>query len=84
MGARQLGVVLARNDYHMSRWTAGKMMEYLGIKAIYCKPSTTKAAPENPEYPYLLHNRLTASKLLFVYGVRFAELIGIGRAPTFN
>ena len=33
------------------------MMEHLGIKAVYCKPCTTKAAPENPKYPYLLRDR---------------------------
>ena len=57
MGARQLGIVLGRNDYHASRWTTGKMMEHLGIKAIYCSLCTTQAAPENPKYPYFLRNR---------------------------
>ena len=57
MGTRQLKKVLARNGYHATRWTIGKMMKHLGIKAIYCKPNTSKAAPENPKYPYLLRNR---------------------------
>ncbi|NCF94967.1 MAG: hypothetical protein GWQ05_29010 [Verrucomicrobiaceae bacterium] len=63
MGARQLGIVLGRNDYHASRWTTGKMMEHLGIKAIYCSPCTTQAAPENPKYPYFwLSVRLAGSE----------------------
>jgi putative transposase len=57
MGARQLKVALARNGYHATRWTIGKMMEHLGIKAIYCKPCTSKAAPDHPKYPYLLRGR---------------------------
>ena len=57
MGARQLAVLLKRNDYDPSRWAIGKMMEHLGIKAVYCKPCTTKAAPENLKYPYLLRDR---------------------------
>lgn len=57
MGARQMKRVLARNGYHATRWTIGKMMKHLGIKAIYCKPNTSKAAPSHPKYPYLLRNR---------------------------
>lgn len=57
MGTRQLRRVLWRNGYSPSRWTVGKMMAYLGIKAIYCKPRTTVPAPDNPKYPYLLRNR---------------------------
>jgi putative transposase len=54
MGARQLRRVLKRNGYETSRWTVGKMMNYAGLKAIYCKPRTTIPAPENKKYPYLL------------------------------
>lgn len=57
MGTRQLKRVLARNGYHATRWTIGKMMKHLGIRAIYCRPNTSKAAPENPKYPYLLRKR---------------------------
>ena len=57
MGTRQLRRVLARNGYHASRWTIGKIMKHLGIKAIYCKPCTSKAAPDHPKYPYLLRGR---------------------------
>ena len=57
MGARQLRVILSRNGYETSRWTVGKMMNYAGLKAIYCKPRTTIPAPENAKYPYLLKDR---------------------------
>jgi putative transposase len=55
MGARQLGRILKRNGYPTTRWTVGKMMCYLGLRAIYCKPRTTIPAPQNARYPYLLH-----------------------------
>ena len=57
MGARQLRVVLQRNGYATSRWTVGKMMKHLGLKAIYCKPNTSVPAPDHPKYPYLLRDR---------------------------
>jgi putative transposase len=57
MGTRQSRKALARNGYLVKRWTIGKMMKHLGIKAIYCKPCTSKAAPDHPKYPYLLRGR---------------------------
>ena len=54
MGARQLACILTRNGYSTTRWEAGKMMAYLGLRAIYCKPRTTVPAPQNAKYPYLL------------------------------
>ena len=56
MGTRQLGRVLKRNGYAVTRWTVGKMMRHLGLKAIYCKPRTTVPAPQNAKYPYLLRD----------------------------
>ena len=56
MGARQVGLVLARNGFEFGRWTVGKMMEFLGLKAIYCRPRTTIPAPHHPKYPYLLRD----------------------------
>lgn len=57
MGARQLQRLLKRNGHKIGRWTVKRMMEYLGIKAIYCKPRTTIPAPGHPKYPYLLRDR---------------------------
>jgi putative transposase len=57
MGARQLLRVLERNGYETSRWTVGKMMKHLGIKAIYCRPRTTVPAPNDEKRPYLLRER---------------------------
>ncbi|MEZ5326969.1 MAG: IS3 family transposase [Verrucomicrobiales bacterium] len=56
MGTRQLGRILKRNGYPTARWTVGKMMRYLGLRAIYSKPRTTVPAPQNAKYPYLLHD----------------------------
>ncbi|MEZ5323908.1 MAG: DDE-type integrase/transposase/recombinase [Verrucomicrobiales bacterium] len=56
MGTRQLGRILKRNGYPTARWTVGKMIRYLGLRAIYSKPRTTVPAPPNAKYPYLLHD----------------------------
>ncbi|MEZ5326046.1 MAG: hypothetical protein R3F19_13430 [Verrucomicrobiales bacterium] len=47
---------MKRNGYPTARWTVGKMMRYLGLRAIYSKPRTTVPAPQNAKYPYLLHD----------------------------
>ena len=57
MGARQLLRVLKRNGYRTTRWSVGRMMRHLGIRAIYCKPRTTIPAVDHPKYPYLLRGR---------------------------
>ena len=56
MGTRQLGKILKRNGYCITRWSIGKMMHHLGLKAIYCKPRTTIPAPGNAKRPYLLRD----------------------------
>ena len=55
--ARQLGRVLKRNGYEVTRWKVGQMMRYLGLKAIYCKARTSIPAADHPKYPYLLRER---------------------------
>lgn len=57
MGARQMGRVLRRNGFEATRWVAGKVMEFLGLKAIYRRPRTTLASKGDPRYPYLLRGR---------------------------
>lgn len=57
MGARQLGRVLERNGYKVARWTVRRMMRFLGLKAIYCRPRTSVPCPEHPKYPYLVDKK---------------------------
>jgi len=57
MGTRQLGKILKRNGCPVRRWTLGRMMNHLGLKAIYCQPRTTVPAPGNAKHPYLLRER---------------------------
>lgn len=54
MGARQLARVVMRNGHQTTRYAIGRMMEYLGLKAIYRKPRTSIPAAADPKYPYLL------------------------------
>jgi putative transposase len=57
MGARQLGRVLRRNGYEVARWTVRRMMRFLGLKAIYCRPRTSVPCADHPKYPYLVRKK---------------------------
>ena len=57
MGARQLRRILNRNGYEVTRWTVRRLMAYLGLKAIYCRPRTTTPCEDHPKYPYLLRDQ---------------------------
>ena len=54
MGARILRDQLAREDIHVGRRHIGTLMRRMGIEALAPQPGTSKAAPGNKIYPYLL------------------------------
>jgi putative transposase len=54
MGARMLRDQLAREDIHVGRRHIGTLMRRMGIEALAPQPGTSKAAPGNKIYPYLL------------------------------
>lgn len=55
-GTRRICAALRRKGVEIGRGKARKMMELLGIAAIYCKPNLSKPAPGHKLYPYLLRN----------------------------
>lgn len=55
-GTRRICAALRRRGVEIGRGKARKLMELLGIGAIYCKPNLSKAAPGHRLYPYLLRN----------------------------
>lgn len=55
-GTRRMCAALQRQGIKIGRKKARKLMELLGIAAIYRKPNLSKAAPEHKVYPYLLRN----------------------------
>jgi putative transposase len=54
MGARMLRDQLAHEDIHVGRRHIGTLMRRMGIEALAPQPGTSKAAPGNKIYPYLL------------------------------
>jgi putative transposase len=55
LGTRRLVTVLEReNGIRISRKKLQRLRREMGIEAIYCKPSTSKANPGHRKYPYLL------------------------------
>lgn len=54
MGARMLRDQLAREGVHVGRRHLRTLMRRMGIEALVPQPGTSKAAPGNKIYPYLL------------------------------
>ena len=54
MGARMLRDMLNREGVEIGRRHVVTLMKRMGIEAIYRRPNTSKPAPGNKIYPYLL------------------------------
>ena len=59
-GARRMSQWLMREGYPVSRRRASRLMEHMGLEAIYRKPRTSVPRPGAQKYPYLLRGRLVA------------------------
>ena len=53
-GARQMARHLRRLGHRVSRKRIGRLMQLMGLSAIYQKPNTSKPHPQHKVYPYLL------------------------------
>lgn len=53
-GSRQIAAYLPRNGFHAGRHRVRRLMQLMGLQAIYKGPNTSKKHPQNPVYPYLL------------------------------
>lgn len=53
-GARQMMRHLRRLGHAVNRKRIGRLMQVMGVSAIYQKPKTSKPHPEHKIYPYLL------------------------------
>jgi putative transposase len=53
-GARQMARYLRRQGYWVNRKRARRLMQKMGLMAIYQKPNTSKPHPEHEIFPYLL------------------------------
>ena len=55
-GARMLRDFLKQRGYRVGRRHVGRLMDLMGIEALYRKKRGTKRNPAHPVYPYLLRN----------------------------
>jgi putative transposase len=53
-GARKIAAWLKSKEYSVNRKRVRRLMQMMGIKAIYRRPRTSTTAPGNKIYPYLL------------------------------
>ncbi len=53
-GARRMAVWLMTQGYTVNRKRVRRLMQVMGLKAIYRRPRTSKPAPGHKIYPYLL------------------------------
>jgi putative transposase len=53
-GSRRIAAVLARQGMPTSRGRVRRTMRKMGLSATYRRPRTSRKAPKNPIYPYLL------------------------------
>lgn len=55
-GSRRMAAWLRRQGYQINRKRLTRLMEALGVVAIYPRPNTSQPAPGHRVYPYLLRN----------------------------
>lgn len=55
-GARQMARHLRRQGHAVGRKRVRRLMQLMGLAAIYCKPRTSAPHPEHKIYPYLLRD----------------------------
>lgn len=55
-GARQMARHLRRQGHAVGRKRVRRLMQLMGLAAIYCKPRTSAPHPEHKVYPYLLRD----------------------------
>ena len=53
-GARMLARLLRREGHEVGRRHMGTLMRRMGVKALYCKPTTSRRNTQHKVWPYLL------------------------------
>jgi putative transposase len=55
-GSRMMTRVLRKRGHVVNRKRIRRLMQLMGLRSLAPQPSTTKAHPTHPKYPYLLRN----------------------------
>lgn len=56
-GSRMLRSLLKRQGQCVGRRHVRALMQRMGVRALYCQPSTSARHPQHKVYPYLLRNK---------------------------
>jgi putative transposase len=84
-GARRIAAWLRNQEYHINRKHVRRLMQVMGLKAIYRRPRTSQPAPGHKIYPYLLNgmkitrpNQVWAADITYIPMARgFLYLVAI-------
>ena len=55
-GSRMMTKILRRRGHEVNRKRVQRLMQLMGLRSLAPQPTTTKAHPDHPKYPYLLRN----------------------------
>lgn len=75
-GSRRMTAWLRRQGHAVNRKRIRRLMRLMGIEAVYRKPNTSRAAPENRVFPYLLRGLAIDRPNQVQTGIR------VGGSPT--
>ena len=74
-GSRRMKAWLERQGRAVSRKLVQRLMRVMGLQAIYRKPRTSRAAPEQRVYPYLLEKaRITKPNQVWTSDVTYISM----------
>lgn len=54
LGYRKMTAILQREGHAINSKRVRRLMQVMGLEALYCKPNTSKPHPQHHVYPYLL------------------------------
>lgn len=76
-GYRKITAVLRRENHAINSKKVRAIMQGLGLKAIYCKPNTSKACAANKVYPYLLKDlAITRKNQVWATDITYVKIAG--------
>jgi len=76
-GTRRICAVLRKDGVYVGRGRVRRLMERMGLAAIYCKPNLSKPSPDHKIYPYLLRGvKVTGVNQVWSTDITYVRLRG--------
>ena len=74
-GSRRMEAELERRGIQVSRKRLQRLMQAMGLRTIYRRPSTSRRSPEHRVYPYLLRNaRITRPNQVWAADITYLPM----------